>query len=128
MWNTTLLQYFCFHLGICLTWKKKSLPFFGFFIKGRPARSLLLCPWLFSSQPESSHTHGLWSVEQYGRSFYGHYDINILLHAGFFVLFCYLTSLILSNRLSCSFSLSHWAARLLLKTSQLVLIWFVPLR
>lgn len=35
--------------------------------KGWSARSLVLLAWLFSSQPESSHSHGPCSLEQHGR-------------------------------------------------------------
>lgn len=44
-------------------------PSYLFVWKGWPAWSLVLFTWLFSSQPESSHSHGSWSLEQHGRMF-----------------------------------------------------------
>lgn len=38
----------------------------GFPFKGWSSRSLILCPWLFPSEPESSHSHGSRSLEQHG--------------------------------------------------------------
>lgn len=41
-----------------------------FYLKEWSARSLLLFTWLFSSQPESSYSHGSCSLEQHGKIFF----------------------------------------------------------